>query len=302
MIRRTLMTVIIMLTVFGPVGSGSAESLSIYEIQYVDINEVPDGTSPKHGEVVDCLGGIVTHKRTESTPRLFLQDPNYPNGWGAIQAKDWFGDSFDNVAVGDWVKFNNVTVEDYRGTTFLQFWEVNSDSSMPSFTIVSSNNPVPELVQVDVNEIASPVEYPNDPGCWYVTDHRAEKYESMWLRVNNVIVTWKDLGKANDNYMLESVASPNDPDFICWATDYINDDVPDGNDYHTFVETGQRFCSVTGILEQYTKISSGWDYYQLMTTYTGDLKRYSPADINGDCMVDFSDFAVLSQYWLWGTE
>ena len=59
------------------------------------------------------------------------------------------------------------------------------------------------------------------------------------------------------------------------------------------------------IIEQYKdKDYNGydWDYYQLLTTDTGDLKRYTPADLNGDCIVDFSDFAEFSQYWLWGTE
>lgn len=288
-------------TLCGLGGFALAEPYSIHDIQYVDLSEVPDGTSPKHGEVVDCRGGIVTHKDMGSRPRLLLQDPDYPDGWGAIQVKDWFSYSFANVAVGDWVEFTNVTVEDYRGTTFLQYWDANPDGSSPSFAIVSNNNPVPESLQVAVNEIASPREDPGDPGCWYVADHSAEKFESMWLRVSDVVVTEKDGGKAADNYTLQSTANPEDANSNCWATDYLNGDVIDG-DYHAFVEQGQRFCCVTGVLEQYTKLSAGWDYYQLLTTGTGDLKRYTPADINGDCRVDFSDLAVLCQYWLWGTE
>jgi len=120
--------------------------------------------------------------------------------------------------------------------------------------------------------------------------------------VENIIVTEKDLGKAEDNYSLESFenAGPND---LCWTSDYMNEEVEE-DDYHRFVSLGSRFCSVTGIIEQYDGYKNyyEWDYYQLLTTYTGDLKRYTPADINGDCMVDFSDFAIICEYWLWGVE
>ena len=61
-----------------------AEPLSIFEIQYTtDVN----GNSDLNGNIVDCLGGIVTHKRGGGRPRLVVQDPNYPDGWSAIQVK-----------------------------------------------------------------------------------------------------------------------------------------------------------------------------------------------------------------------
>jgi hypothetical protein len=171
----------------------------------------------------------------------------------------------------------------------------------PSVIVVRSNNPIPEPLIVDVNEIAAPVYEPGSGG-YFIADHSAEKYESMLIRIENVVVTDMGLGKDSDNYVLQGYNNPSDPNFSCWASDYLNNNKDDEQLYHPYVIPNQRFCSVTGILEQYTRISNDWDYYQLLTTYTGDLKRYTPADINGDCVVDFSDLAVLCEYWLWGTE
>jgi len=278
------------------------ESLTIFEIQY---STDPEGDSPRHGEVLDCAGGVVTYKLSKSRPRLVLQDtiirdPNAQGDdvcWSAIQVKDWFYQgSFDNVAVGDWVEFNNVTVEDYRGTTFLQYWSANPDSSVPSFTIVSSNNPVPEPVMVSLNEIPSPVEDAGSPGDWYVIDHRAEKYESMRLEIRDIIITAKDNGKADDNYTFQSVTELSDSNFSCWAADYMN--VDSVGDYHPYVEIGQHFCTVRGVFEQYTNLGDGWDYYQLLTTETEDFLINQPGDLDGDCDVDLLDYGQFSQYWL----
>lgn len=281
-------------------GPASAEVLSIYEIQYVDVNEHPDGNSLKAGQVVDCLGGVVIDKFSRGRIKLTIQDTNDPNaltGWGGIIVKNnkFTVDRaiFDDVNVGDWISFTNVLVNEDYGNTMLQF---EPDSS---FTIESSNNVLPEPLVVTVDEIAAPVE---DFDAWLVADHNAEKYEAMLLQVKNIKVTARDLGAHFDNYALQDYISI-DPNQSCWATDYLNER-QDEYGYHPFVQPGQHFCGVTGILEQYTGNRSGydWDYYQLLTIYTSDLKRYTPADLNGDCMVDFSDFAVFSQYWLWGVE
>ncbi len=334
MIKTALMILAVILAVLVSDSSVLAESTSIYEIQYTTD---PDGDSPLNGELIDeCSGGIVTCVFPGSRTRIVVQDTNYPDGWGAIEVKDIDEMGYlDNISIGDDVRIFNATVEEYRGTTFLQmiYWDD------PEVVVISSGNPVPEPLVVDVNEIAAPVydpggcpfvgttttssrkfpprydrggggsfvgttNYPPSPGDggYFVVDHSAEKYEAMLLRVENVVVTDMGLGKASDNYVLQDYDNPDDPNFSCWASDYLNNDKDHWQLYHPYVIPDQRFCSVTGILEQYTRLSYGWDYYQLLTTYTGDLKRYTPADLNGDCMVDFSDFAVFCQYWLWGTE
>ncbi|MBL7133874.1 MAG: PEP-CTERM sorting domain-containing protein [Phycisphaerae bacterium] len=239
-----------------PAGATSA-ALSIYAIQYTTD---PDGHSGQVGNTVDCDGGIVTHKFRGTRPKLTLQDPNFPDGWGGIQVKDWTAGLtlFDHVSVGDWVSFTSVLVEEYRGNTLLKY---PSDTGS-GFAVESSGNPLPDPKVVSPADIAAPVEGP--VGEWYVADHTAERYEAMRLTVEDVIVTDMKLGKANDNYVLQGAGGS------CWAGDYMNVDV--GVDYyHPYISTGAEFQSVSGILEQYTKLTSWWDYYQLLTTETSDL-------------------------------
>jgi len=288
--RKTLrigIIITLIISILGLAGPVRAAALSIYEIQYTtDAN----GISPQHGNVVDCLGGIVIHKRGGGRPRLVLQDPNYTTGWGAIQVKAWSYGAFDDVAIGDWVSLANVEVDDYKGTTFLQYR--NEDGL--EFTIVNSNNALPEPLVVTVDEIAAPVE---GPDTWLVADHNAEKYESMLIKIINVNVKDIGYGKAYDNYIL---ASNVDPSLTCWASDYMNNDKNNGQIYHPYVEPGRNFCGVTGVLEQYTAEQEGiyYDYYQLLTTSTEDFTIDQLADFDDDCDVDFVDFSIFAGHWL----
>jgi hypothetical protein len=264
------------LLAFGTIGY--ADELSIYQIQYTDD---PNGVSPYNGQTIDCLGGICIGKFPGSRPRVVLQDPAYPDGWGGIQVKDWTaGDLFDNVNVGDWVALASVFVEEYRGTTFLQ-WDTVYASQ---YTIVSQGNPVPPALEVSVSAIPAPLYHPEDDS-WYVENHDAELYESMRLIVRDVTVTAMDLGKAVDNYNLQNAEGDD-----CWATDYMNEDIGEWG-YHPFVSVGQHFCAVGGVLEQYTRISNGWDYYQLVTMTSADLAICGDVDHDGD--VDLTDLAQL---------
>ena len=95
-----------------------ATEVSIYEIQYT---EDPSGDSPYDGQIMDVVGGVVTHIWQGSNDRVYLQDPAHPT-WGAIVVKDAEGGEFsNNVNVGDWVSFDDIYIDEYRGTTFLQY-------------------------------------------------------------------------------------------------------------------------------------------------------------------------------------
>jgi len=282
---KTLMEVIIV-AVFALASSVQADALSIYEIQYTtDAN----GLSPQNGNVVDCLGGIVVHKSSSSRTKLTLYDPNYSDGWGGIMTKDRYGvGAFADVNVGDWVSLTNVEVEDYRGTTLLQYKSEND----PNFTIVSTNNPLPRPLVVPIDEIAAPLE---GLDAWVVADHNAEKYEAILIKVIDVYVKDIGYGKTYDNYLLVSNVDPN---FTCWASDYMNDNRDEI--YHPYIEIGQNFCGITGVLEQYTGEQEGihYDYYQLLTTSTEAFTIDQTADFDGDCDVDFADFSIFAEYWL----
>lgn len=261
-----------------------APAYSIYEIQYT---AEPNGSSPLEGQVVDCLGGIVTHKFGGFKPKLTIQDPNSSDGWGAIQVKDWVnGALYDEASVGDWVMISNAFVEEFRGNTILQCMA----EFAPTLTVVSRGNPIPEPLEITAGAIAAPA--PDLYGDWYVPDHSAEQYEHMRLRIRKVVVAETDLGKAADNYAVQDV---DDPNSACWVTDYMN---PDADDYyHPLVFVGQTLCRIQGILEQYTNIGSGWDCYQLVTTQTSDFVVSQTADFNGDCDVDFVDFRSMAANW-----
>lgn len=263
--------------------------MSIHDIQYTTN---ADGSSNYDGQVIDCDGGIVIHKWTRGRARIFLYDPNNPNGWGGIQSKDL--DSiglFDDVNLGDWVSLTNVLVEESSGTTFLQCEVANN----PSLQVLSTNNPLPEPLWVDVADIAANYDPVYDE-C-IVTDHRAEIYESMYIQVRTVTVADVNIGSHADNYSLTDNADPN---IYCWASDYINADNPDTYTPMPYIQTGNSYCAVNGILEEYEKLTSGWDYFQLLTLSTDDHQETQPGDLDNDCDVDFDDLAILSNYWLVG--
>ena len=181
---------------------------------------------------------------------------------------------FNEAQIGDWVSFENMLVEDYRGTTMLQ----RQSAYNPVYTIVSQGNPLPPPRIVAASELPAPIEHPYDE--WYVENHLAEPYESMRIVVRDVTVTANNYGKANDNYNLQT---PGGDDI--WAADYMNEAVqPDG--YHPFVGIGQHFCAVAGVFEQYTYLTNGWDYYQLITLTTPDLAICGDGDSDGDVDLD----------------
>lgn len=253
----------------------SADPVSIYDIQ----SSTTDGDASIYdGQVVDTLGGVCASKFMGTLPRLMLQDTSRPDGWGAIQIKDWIYNSsteeyelFDHVEIGDWIELTNVLVEESRGTTVLHYQAAYN----PGYRIVSRNNALLEPIIVPVTAIPAPEFDPWDYG-WYVVDHNAEPYESMRLIVRNVTVLENNLGKANDNYRLETL----DGD-ACWAADYMNVDIGDWG-YHPFIRLNQHFCALGGTFEQYTRISSYWDYYQLITMETTDLAICGDGDSDGD--------------------
>jgi hypothetical protein len=269
--RRTAAAALVL--VMGVSWRAAGQSLPIYEIQS---STVDGDASTYHFQRINCDGGIVVAKFLGSRPRVILQDPRNLDAWGSIQVKDWTaGDLFNHVAIGDWVAFVNMLVEEYRGTTFLQWQTPDS----PRFSMVSTGNPLPPPVRVAVEEIPAPICDPVSEEC-YVANHNAERYESMRLYVRDVTVTAKSLGKAVDNYNLQT------PDgYECWAADYMNANrAPSG--YHPFVTVGRHFCAVAGVFEQYTKPEEGWDYYQLVTVATKDLAICGDGESDGDVDAD----------------
>jgi len=275
-------------------GIAQGDFLSVPEIQYT---ESLDGASPYNGQVVDCAGGVVVFKRASGRPRLLLQDPNALDGWGGIQVKGWAADAFVDVNVGDWVELEQTFVEESRGTTFLQYWDENPDGSQPILRVMTRGHSLPRPLRVDVNEIRVP-EYVPLEDAWAVADHGAERFESMVLQVRDVAVVEQDLGKALDNYELQSFGEPNAPNARCWAADYFNEDRQEADLYLPVIEVGRRFRAVTGMLEQYTNLGNGYDYYQLMTLSGESVVELCPADQDQDGDVDLWDYSLFTEQLL----
>ena len=228
-------------------GIGYADDLSIYDVQF---NTSDGDASIYDGQIHNISGGVVTHKWSGFQQRVYLQNPNHPE-WGAISIKDWEGgELFDAVSPGDWISFDNILIEEYRGTTFLQYDKTASPSL--TYSIDSTGNPIPDATLLTAADLVVPVDHP-----------ASEPYESMLVMLENVTVGALDLGKAGDNYELIQGSD------VAWGSDYMNTDA--GGLYHPYISTGVQLDSITGVVEQYTKLSSGWDYYQLLTRSTADI-------------------------------
>lgn len=217
-----------------------AAVLSIYDIQYT---EDVSGSSDYDLQTVDCGGGIVINKWVGGSTKLTIYDPANPDGWGGIIAKS-FGGEFDSIQAGDWVSFDDVLVEERSGNTQLSY------DTGTVVNVLSTGNSIPAALDI------------TDPAF-------SERYESMMVKVSDVEITQMDLGKYGDNYNLSNVSG----DY--WAGDYMN--IEAGGRYHSYVSSGAAFASVSGIIEH--KISDDWDYYQMLTTGTGDFVVPEPGTI-----------------------
>jgi hypothetical protein len=277
---------------FSSVAGG--EPLTIPEIQYT---ESADGASPYNGSVVDCVGGVVVFIREAGRPRLVLQDPNALDGWGGIQVKGWASDAFADVNVGDWVELEQTFVEEARGMTFLQYWDENPDGSRPILRVIGSGHRLPRPLHVDVNDIRAP-QYEPLEDVWTVADYSAERWESMVVQVRDVDVVEQGLGKALDNYELQSFHEPNDPNARCWGADYFNRDLQKPDLYMPAIEVGRRFRAVTGVLEHYANLGDGYDYYQLLTLSGESVVELNQADLDQDGDVDLWDYRLFTEQLL----
>jgi hypothetical protein len=246
-VRRACSICKIVLALFVLASVSRAADLSIYDVQF---NTSDGDASMYHGEIHNVSGGVVTHKWAGFQTRVYIQNPAFPE-WGAICVKDWTGGELASaVEPGDWVSFSNILIEEYRGTTFLQYDPVAAPDV--AFSIDSEGNPVPAAPLLTAADLIVPV------------DHTAsEPWESMIVRLEDVTVGALDLGKAEDNYELVQGED------VAWGADYINVDA--GGPYHPWIYTGAQLASITGVVEQYTNLATDWDYYQLLTRSSADI-------------------------------
>jgi len=256
---RTLIVLLAILT-FAPITKG----LTIHQVQ--ESNASLDWKSAYENQDVDVTGGVVTYADMppgKAFYRVVIQDPT-ENQWAGVEVKIISGVLGTSVQVGDRVDLTSVRVDESsstRGTTYLIFDPTTYGSG---FTILSSGNAVSPTVVSP--ELLGGGDLSADPV-------NVEKYEGMLMQVQDVTVGLLNLGSHNDNYELISSGE------TCWASDYFNINRDSSELYHPWTAMGQYYTSVTGILEQYTKTSDGYDYYQLLSRSTSDMIVPEPASM-----------------------
>ena len=156
--KNTRLSVMLLLFALALGGVVRADELSIRDVQYTTD---PSGDSPYNGQIHDVIGGVVTHVWSGFNDRIYLRDPAQPT-WGGIMVKDREGVLVDNVRIGDWVSFDAIMIEEYRGTTMLQY-----DTSLApdvSFTVESSGHGVPAPTLLTAADLRVPVDHENIQG------------------------------------------------------------------------------------------------------------------------------------------
>ena len=238
----------------------------IREIQYSDATH--NWESPHQGEIVRCVGGIITHKFRQ---RFALQDPSLGSQWAAIEVRG-YPVYPTGIEVGDQVDFDSVYVDEYRGTTVLQYYNASSH------TVNSSGNPIPDAVRLALWNIR----YPPSPA-------DAERYAGMLVYVEEPMTIGEmDLGAHEDNYELIGASG----DTVAWASDYANCDLDPDSTY--VVHSGEQYWRMFGMLQRYT-YPPQWEYYQLLPRMNADYTPYG-VDVPGELAFDSGEPWAASLY------
>jgi hypothetical protein len=223
------------------VAGAEAPTYSIYELQVSAAAH--DWQSAHFGEIVRCVGGVVTHKFKQ---RFALQDPAAGSEWAAIEVRGYPVYPL-GIEVGDQVDFDSVYVDEFRGATVLQYYNASSH------VVNSSGNPLPAPFPLSLWDIRYPA-HPED----------CERYASMLISIaEEVTIGALDLGAHADNY--ELIGAFGD---TAWASDYGNTDI----DSTYYVSSGECYRELVGLLQRYT-YEPEWDYYQLLPRGNAD---YTP--------------------------
>lgn len=228
----------LLMTAGAPGARALAPAYNIYELQHS--GPELDWKSPHEGEIVQCVGGIVTHKFQQ---RIVLQDPSLGREWAAIEVRG-YPVYPTGIEIGDQVDFDSVYVDEFRGVTTLQYYNASSH------VVNSSGQELPSPVSLTVWD----VRYPAHP-------ENTERLAAMLVMVNErMTIGAMDLGAHQDNYELLGTLGE-----TAWGSDYANTEID--STYH--VSGGQCFARITGIVQRYDN-DAEWDYYQLLPRMNAD--------------------------------
>lgn len=209
--------------------AGAIQDVNIYDIQFTSD---PSGDSPYNGQVVRT-SGIVTALdafANNGNPQLvyYLQDGS--GAWNGIYVFD-FIDNGNAVSVGDEIELI-ATVSEYFGLTEL--------TSIQSFTLVASGQPLPAALVVGTGEVA------------------AEALESVLVRVEDAVCT----------------DPPGGANFGIWSVDDGSGEAGIGKEMYTTTPDpvlGQVY-NVTGV------VSFGFDEYRIQPREASDVSLATSID------------------------
>jgi len=242
-IRHLYLLILVSLVTLAASANAENELLTIHEIQFSDAGQ--GWASPHAGEIVDCVGGVVTAKFSQ---RIVLQDLSAGDEWSAIEIRG-YPVYPTGIEVGDDVSLQSVYVDEVAGCTTLQYY------SASSHTINSSGNPLPEPVSLSVHDIR----YPPVPA-------ETEKYAAALVSIDEIVrIGAMDFGGHDDNYELLSYFGD-----VAYASDYANGDIQ----VTYYVQSGERYQRIVGILQRYNN-DAEWDYYQLLPRSNDDYELCS---------------------------
>jgi hypothetical protein len=235
-----------------------APSYNIYELQHSGPEY--DWQSPHAGEIVKCVGGIVTHKFQQ---RIVMQDPSQGDEWAAIEVRG-YPVYPTGIAIGDQADFDSVYVDEYRGVTTLQYYNASSH------VVNSSGHALPAALPISVWDVRYPA-HPED----------TERLAAMLVVVDErMAIGALDLGAHEDNYELLGVLGE-----TAWGSDYANTEI--SSTY--YVSSGECYARIVGIVQRYDN-DAEWDYYQLLPRMNAD---YVPCGTAVDSNPDAARFRLV---------
>ncbi|PID28550.1 MAG: hypothetical protein CSB55_04255 [Candidatus Cloacimonadota bacterium] len=137
----------------------SLQSVSIYDIQFTDDSS---GDSPYNGEIVTVSGIVVAVGMNGEDDNIFIADPE-GGAWNGIYV---YACGNDNLRLGDEVEITG-QVEEFYGQTMIK-----SDDGNIQVNLLSSNNPLPEPVEITTLQLSE-----------------EEMYEGVLVKISNLEVT-----------------------------------------------------------------------------------------------------------------
>jgi hypothetical protein len=135
---------------------------------------------------------------------------------------------------------------------------------------------------------------PNEPQIWGVPNISYSDIQDGWLGIGNINVDPNFAGVSSGDYHLKSQAGRWDPNSQSWVKDNVTSRCIDAGDPVSPI--GLEPFPNGGIIN----MGAYGGTVEASKSYFGEpvCETIVAGDINGDCKVDFKDFALMAFHWL----